>query len=393
LSPDSSAPYASPLAADSRRHDDLDALVTTWASRIAASDESLLDAADAERLGALVYHVFHRHGWPETVSELERRELRKVYYLSAGHNVELLGAFSEVATALHAHGLDCVAFKGADLVRRLYPNVAVRPMGDVDVYVAPSDADRAEKILAGIGYRPWCPDMTPGLSRRIRHARLYVGGPDDAMSVDLHWSLVGNVNDARAPDLDWLRRSILGDGPEPWMHFSDSAHLLYLSAHMKLQHYDEEIPLMWLIDFHLLATHGDIVWDEFFADAARLGWSGAVSAAAFDARERLGVTLPPELAEVAAAPTTTLHRSGSRNEPLRVWNELRTLRWSGRIALTRAYVLPSVAYVRFRYPGQSWPVGYARRWATLLTKTGRLVFHALKRRPGPRPLLTSRETC
>ena len=327
----------------------------------------------------------------------ERQKFQKAYYDSAGRNVELLSALSEVASVLGKHDIACIAFKGADLAKRLYPNVALRPMGDVDVYVSTQDADRAEEVLAKLGYRPWSPDMTPGLSRRIRHARLYVGGPQGAMSIDLHWSLIGHGEDARAPERDWIDRHTRRSG-EPWQCLSETAHLLYLAAHMKLQHYDEEIPLLWLLDFHGLATSGDIDWDELFDDGARFGWTDAVRACAFDARERLGATLPPPLERVAAATGATLHRKGARYEPERVWNEFRTLPWSGRLALARACALPSPSYVRFRYaptrflPTWAWPLGYLKRWCMMFSKAFILVARTLKRGARARPLLAPRET-
>lgn len=378
-----------------------DSLVTvlrSYAERVTASGDDLFERAETERIAPLLYYVYRHHGWPEELADSIRRSFEKAYYGTAGRNVELMAALSDVATALAKEDIPCIAFKGADLAERLYPNVALRPMGDVDAYVVPDNAERAEAVLAKLGYRPWTPDMTPGLSRRIRHARLYVGGANDTVSIDLHWSLVGHADDVRAPERDWIDRHTRRSG-HAWQCLSETAHLLYLAAHMKLQHYDEELPLLWLIDFHELASTGAIDWDELFADAARFGWTSALCAVAFDVRTRLGVSLPEPLERVAAPAPVALHEKGARNEPERVWNELRTLSWSGRLALARACVLPSPSYVRFRYatmrfvPSWAWPVGYLERWVTIGVKAATLVKHTLARRHAARPLLTPRETC
>lgn len=377
-------------------------LAASVTRRWTRSHRGVSDTAEAERLGPILYYAFVHHGWPDNISAVERERLRKAYYTSAGHNIELLDALSEVAFELTRHGVPCIAFKGADLAKRLYPSVALRPMGDVDVYVSPKDAERAEATLQGLGYRPWTPDMTPGLSRRIRHARLYVGGPHEAAAVDLHWSLVGHSEDSRAPERDWIDRHTRRSG-EPWQCLSETAHLLYLAAHMKLQHYDEEIPLLWLVDFYCLATSasdsGAMDWDELFDDAARFGWRDAVSACAHDVRERLGVELPVPLEQAAAAPRRRLHQRGARRAPERIVNEMRTLGWSGRLALARAYLFPSPEYIRFRYPpagfvpAWAWPVGYVKRWWAVATKGCALALGALKPGTRARPLLTPRETC
>ena len=132
-----------------------------------------------------------------------------------------------------------VAIKGIDLARRVYPNVATRPMHDIDVWVSDERLSDAERALAVLGYRPAMPEMSKKLTRLVKHARLYVGGPRDSVGIDLHWSLVGNENDRRAPSLAWFRERASAT-------LEPTAHLLYLAAHMKLQHYDDALPLIWL---------------------------------------------------------------------------------------------------------------------------------------------------
>lgn len=371
----------------------LDDIVIACCQRLGGSGKGLFDAAESERLSPLFYDVLRRRRWPGFVTEAEQRAFRSAYYRCAGHNVELSSTLFDVALTLGNHGIPCIAFKGADLGMRFYPSLAVRPMGDVDVYVPEDNVEQAEAALAALGYRPWCPDMTPGLSRRVRHARLYVGGQNRRTSVDLHWSLVGHPEDARAPDPDWVRRNVREDPDTPWLHLSDTAHLLYLAAHMKLQHYDEEIPLLWLIDFYLLAFRGSIKWQEVKTDGDRLGWLPAVGAVAFDIRERLDVTLPEPLAALVVAPGDALHRRGARNEPERVWNELRTSSWSGRVSLVRAYLLPSLEYIRFRYGRLGWPLGYVRRWIAMLVRAWSLVVRHFRGKSETRPLLARGKTC
>ena len=383
---------------------DLDRLVTAYARGVLSQGGDLVAASMKERLSPLLYDCFHRRGWPESISSASRRELRKAYYASAAHNVDLMDALSRTAAALAKRGIEAVAVKGADLATNIYPSVALRPMGDIDLWVSPDDADRAEDVLIGFGYRPWSPDMTPGLARHTRHARLFIGGNKNDAAIDLHWSLVGNPEDVRAPHAAWLRRNIRRDGPEPWSRLSLPAHLLYLAAHMKLQHYDEEIPLLWLIDFRLLAASRDMVWCEIFSDAEELGWAESLVASAMDVRERLDVSLPTPLARFVAsfAPARSrldgLHRPGGRQEPERIWNELRTLSWRARWRLSRALVLPSAAYMRFRYGRRwswAWPLGYPLRWCTVLQRAAtmlmKLVVRSRKRESRARPLLASRK--
>lgn len=310
------------------------------------------ETAMSERVGPLLYFASPRSA----------KALRRTYYESAARNVALLDALAEVRAGLAARGIVPVALKGADLATSLYPNVALRPMSDLDLWVDGGEVEAAERALRKLGYRPGCPEMTPGLQRAVRHARPFVGGVRDTIAIDLHWSLVGHDRDRRAPELGWFRRRA-HDG-----RLDATAHLLYLAAHLKLQHYDERAPLLWLGDFHLLSQREELDWDELLRAARAFGWIDALAATASEVEERLGLSLPEPLRGLPhiAFRVPDPPRKGC---PERAWNELSTLDWRGRAALLKAYILPSPSYVRWRYrsrPQWIWPVHYVARWARLV---------------------------
>ena len=383
---------------------ELDRLTRACAKELAqGSSSDYFARAEVERLSPLLYDCFDRLGWPDTVPEDERHHFRKAYYASAGRNIDLLDALGNAAEALSARDIQTIAVKGADLATNVYPSVALRPMSDIDLCVSPEQGEAAEATLTALGYRLYAPEMTPGLARKTRHAKLFIGGARDNIAIDLHWSLVGGPGDVRAPHYDWLRDNSVR-GKAPYARLSETAHLAYLAAHMKLQHYDEEIPLLWLVDFTLLASSPSMDWEVLFADARALGWSDAVAATARDVQRRLGVDLPEPLAQFTDSrpllpQTSELHRRDGRDEPERVLNELTTLPWHARWALLRALVLPSVSYMRFRYPrlpSWAWPLAYPLRWAKFATKSAALAARYagrfVRREARTRPLLAPRQS-
>jgi hypothetical protein len=318
--------------------------------RLLAALQSLsLDSktAAAERVAPLLYF-----GAPEGAAPF----LRKAYYESAARNLLLLDALDELTAALASRGVRPVLLKGADFATGLYPSAALRPMSDLDLWVAPEEVTLAESALARLGYRPGAPDMTPGLTRAIRHARLYVGGARNEVAIDLHWSLVGHDTDRRAPSLDWFRGRVVES------RLDATASLLYLAAHMKLQHYDERAPLIWLSDFYLLSQRSEVDWQVLFDAARSFRWEAALAATAAEVQARLGIELPSPLAAYARAVSMAV--PDQKGGPEHAWNELATLSVRGRAALLKAYVFPSPAYVRFRYrpqPAWTWPLCYPVR--------------------------------
>lgn len=325
------------------------------------------EAAAAERVAPLLYY-----GSRDTAPPA----LRKAYYESAARNLFLLDALDELETALASRGVRPVLLKGADFATSLYPSAALRPMSDLDLWVAPEEAAPAETTLASLGYRPAAPDMTPGLARAIRHARLYVSGARDDVAVDLHWSLVGHDIDRRAPSLDWFR------GRVAFSRLDATASLLYLAGHMKLQHYDERAPLIWLSDFYLLSLRSEVDWETLFEAARSFRWEAALAATAAEVRARLGIELPSPLR--AYARTVSMAIPERKGGPEHAWNELATLAFRGRAALLKAYLFPSPSYVRFRYrprPAWAWPLCYPLRWARLLSGAVSLAVRPRRCRP------------
>jgi hypothetical protein len=309
----------------------------------------------------LLHHALAEAGLPSPAP------LRRAYYETGANNINRLSALD----ALTQHCPSIVAIKGIDLARRVYPNIATRPMHDIDVWVADDAISEAERALASLGYRPAMPEMSKRLTRLVKHARLHVGGPRDSIGIDLHWSLVGHENDRRAPDLEWFRARA-SSGLEP------TAHLLYLAAHMALQHYDDVRPLIWLIDFYLLAHSGEIDWRELRDAAERFGWTRAVASVHYEVEERLRLPLPGDLGPAAAS-----IRCGARVKKgaERGWNELNTLDVRGRIALVRAWLFPDPAYLRWRYAPRwswAWPFYYPVRWATSFLSGARFVLRRFR---------------
>jgi len=270
------------------------------------------ETAVAERVAPLLYYGASAEAPPA---------LRKAYYASAARNLLLFEALDELTAALASQGVQGVVLKGADFARHLYPNEALRPMSDLDIWISAEEATSAEQALASLGYRPGAPEMSSGLARAIRHARLYVGGVRSDVAVDLHWSLVGHDTDRRAPNLEWFRSRARDS------RFDPTASLLYLAAHMKLQHYDERLPLIWLSDFYLLSERPEVNWETLFAAARDFRWETALAATAGEVTARLGLELPSPLA--AYARTVSMAIPSTREVPSAPGTSSRLSRFAG----------------------------------------------------------------
>jgi hypothetical protein len=274
--------------------------------------------------------------------------------------------------------------KGAALAASLYPNLALRPMCDLDLLVPADGLERAVQAVVELGYRRLVPEMAPGLDRQARYHVALSGGPQGQVSVELHWRLVAGEADWRSPPVEWFWRQT-----ESWtmqqpdgrilsaLQLRPTAHLLYLAAHLAFQHGGGSSRLGWLYDLHLiLARRGDqLDWNALLEKAREFRWSAALGSALSRARDVLATPLPPDLLEKLAAGrdveserAVAAGRSTGASRGARVYEELRALDWRGRARLALAILWPSPDYLRWRHrlrPAWLWPLGYPYRWGVI----------------------------
>jgi len=105
-----------------------------------------------------------------------------------GSSLALAAEHDRLLALFSANSLDVRSYKGPELARRLWGDVAMRAMGDLDFLVRPRDVIRAHDLLIEHGYHPkvhvepnqWKPFI------RYEHDRAYVRA-HDGMVVELHW--------------------------------------------------------------------------------------------------------------------------------------------------------------------------------------------------------------
>ena len=81
-------------------------------------------------------------------------QLIEAYAQVGSVNAYLLNKLESVLARFHAHGIEVMLLKGADLIPRLYGVVGLRPMTDVDLLVHKTDLAAIDRILTDSGYRP-----------------------------------------------------------------------------------------------------------------------------------------------------------------------------------------------------------------------------------------------
>ncbi len=123
-------------------------------------------------------------------------ELTRARIWHEEHLVDFDGVFTSA-------GIETRVLKGPALARLDYPDVQMRPTGDLDLLVRGSELDRASELLVSLGGRRTDPDPRPGYGELVgKGATIAMPG---GLEIDLHRILVWGPLGVRTPDADLWR--------------------------------------------------------------------------------------------------------------------------------------------------------------------------------------------
>lgn len=309
--------------------------------------------------------------------------------LVAVNHIRLKTAQWEAHKALSEAGIPALWLKGIALASTVYPEPALRPMGDLDVLIPYAQRERALEVVTSLEYVPgtWGAAVltfNDAVDAQLDH-HYHLHSHRLKVILELHFQFAKALLPLNQMDWFWEQAQPL-DGEDSLAILKPAAHLLYLCAHTTLQHGEAEFRLLRYLDLHLLITHSDMDWDVVVTQAVVLGWTYAVERALSMATFFFSTPVP-ELVLMQLRQDRPVHEDVSYAMSLqgtgarwaRVRKRLGSLSFRERIHFIRTVVFPSRTYVRHRYSdrfGEFIALYYIYRWFD----QGREVFHwALKR--------------
>jgi hypothetical protein len=364
-----------------------------WDDFTPADWRLLAPMAKSEGVAPLLYRTFQRAAVPALkVPARILAFLASEYYQTAAQNMLLYQALDPILAALQAARVPVIVLKGAALANALYPDIALRPMNDLDLLVMRDDLEKAVGIIAESGYSVI--DMAPGFSREFGHHIYFKGHDQHEPAIELHWNLVANVADWRSPPLTWFWENATGwqigseqkqpgIGPSA-LQLSPEAHLLYLAAHLMYQHLGAKPRLMWFYDIHLLICRfqDEIDWDEVLRVTDEFNWIPILYDILNKIKDVFNTPLPSDLLNKLTLLNTQSGQLAKtegkpyRPSPVKYWGVLKSIGWGPRLRWMRGMFFPSLVFIHWYYdpkPDWLWPICYLRRWFNIL-KDGYSIF-------------------
>ena len=115
------------------------------------------------------------------------QELHESYVTSAGRNLLLYRELAEILKALGPAGIPVILLKGLHLAKWIYPEMALRPMADIDLLLRVDDLLQAASILQNQGYHFI---RAFNMERELRkHQHIPALWQPGKAPVELHWHI------------------------------------------------------------------------------------------------------------------------------------------------------------------------------------------------------------
>lgn len=181
-------------------------------------------------------------------------ELRELHLGNRARNRRLYRVIEEIAAAFEQAGIALMGLKDIQLARELYPDMGLRPMGDLDLLIQHQDYDRAAACLAALGFVP-LPSSDIPFIRKYAWAHNFQRPADDVW-VDLQWNVLQIEWDAYGEgsfdfeiDRMWrgARQMSIGDAEILVPGLEDM--LFHLCLHLEGHRYAELILFCDIVEF------------------------------------------------------------------------------------------------------------------------------------------------
>ena len=187
--------------------------------------------------------------------------IREIHMVSVTRNMKLFHELEKILQAFHAAGIIAVPLKGAWLAETVYSNIALRPMGDVDLWVQRKQLDDARQVMHSLGYSLRSKaDRPQALQDALAgETQLFKTG---ATMVELHWNVFAG---------EWLRHTARIDEQVIWQRtlplngenvrqLSPEDAIIHICVHLAVNHQMSMPGLRTLLDLDCACQRLNIDW-------------------------------------------------------------------------------------------------------------------------------------
>jgi hypothetical protein len=255
--------------------------------------DRVVDMAHWHRLSPLLWRYLRAEGPAASVPDGVLDQLHRAAVATTARNLSLQAALGQVVAALADLGIPAMLLKGAALIEAVYPDIGLRPMGDLDILVPRSSIEAAHGAVEALGYAVWGVRLSRhDASQLARHHHHYPLERGD-VTVELHHHVT-----SATPAFDitgFWERAVPGAGPVPHLLPSPEDLFLHGAVHFSVDRIARLASgLGQLADLAWIAAQQPIDWNALTTRARDYGVGDQLFLALVAGRVLLGELAPPE---------------------------------------------------------------------------------------------------
>ncbi|MBN2106017.1 MAG: nucleotidyltransferase family protein [Deltaproteobacteria bacterium] len=376
------------LLLDCLAHDTPAAATARLQSFTASDWDGVVRAALGYNLAPQLYHRLKPFFDAGPVPPQMRQRLQEAYYLNAGRNMRLYLQLGTLLRCFHDAGAPVILLKGAHLAEIVYGNVALRPMGDIDLLVRHADLLRAHEVLAGQGYA----NAEKNTGHALGHLPPYV--KKHAPAIEIHYNICGPpFSDRFAVGDLWERARPASVQAEAALTLCPEDLVLHLCVHAAVDHGLEMGPLPFFDLARTLAYYRNhISWGSLLGRAEQWSLKRCLLLMLYLSESMAGLVLPQEVRSAGMPDAPSGHELAAARELVferatPVASDIARLFGGESISAKLGYclrqIVPSGRIMRIVHPQSrgrlALLIQYCARFRGMLQKQGAIVWRLLMR--------------
>jgi len=199
---------------------------------------------------------------------------------------------AQISTALQARSIPLLVLKGAFLAEYVYPDAAMREMGDIDLLVPAEQLKEAAGVLEELGFAAHHPYYHEDAVSALHHLPGFVNA--NGTYIELHWTFFSVEEAARIKtDCIWERAQSFSMGGASLLGLCPEDLLLHVCGHASYQHIFE-MGLRSIYDVAVILNRyqDTLNWEQALRTTTDWRWRRGVYLMLRMAHELLGAPLP-----------------------------------------------------------------------------------------------------
>ena len=209
----------------------------------------ILENANDNRIATLLYYNLQKSG-NDLVPVEVIEQLQKTYKAILARNIIAFNELKQILKSFSESQIKVILLKGVALAETVYPDIALRPFGDIDLLIHKNDLYKFKPKLLQFGY-----ELSEPSDKAIKSIK------KDGIALDIHWHLV-NSPYSKYIDIDefWKNTVTINiEGIDAFV-LSPENLLIHLCLHASRHYYPQ---LICLVDISEVIQHyGEILdWE------------------------------------------------------------------------------------------------------------------------------------